>query len=496
MNPFWRATLFVTTLVVVLGGTILAIFYARGYRVDLSNKSIGATGLLVATSVPDGAQVWVDGNLKSATNSTLALPPGQYTVELKKDGFSTWKKKLALKAEEVVKTDAVLFPVLPNLRPITFSGVVNPTLAPLGDRLVYATPLTSQSTASGKQSSQGGSSGFEEQAAGPGATPAGIPGSPSLTGVAGQSGVQNQALASQLPTRSGLWVFDLIDMPLGFSREPRQIARSTTFLDWSKALTFWSPDERQVLAVFLSKSTGGTSSSLSSSGLGKETVKTIKLSELRAAYLLDSSRLNTAAEIVDISPDLPTLAAQWERERKQTALSEMSKVPAVVRNILGSTTSDFKFSPDETKVLYLATASATLPNNVLPYLPGSNSQPQQRILHSGGVYVYDLKEDRNFWIKDLPLPSPAPKGTIELDGSESFDMPATISWFPTSRHLMWLNDNKITIMEYDGTNAVDVYAGPFSNKSVFPSSNGSKLIVLTDLGSATETANLYSLILR
>src|SRR3989344_2625392 len=237
MASFWRAVIFILTAIVIFGGTILAIFYARGFRVDLGNKSIGSTGLLVATSVPDGAQVWVNGILRTATNATVALTPGEINVEIKKDGFSTWKKQITLKAEEVVKTDATLFPVLPNLRPMTFSGAVNPLLSPLGDRLVYATPLSDQPLASPSP-----------QPKGVGAS--GLTATKSATGI---TGVSNQSLSNQLPTKTGLWVMDLIDMPLGFSREPRQIARSTAALDWSKALTFWSPDERQILAVFLTK---------------------------------------------------------------------------------------------------------------------------------------------------------------------------------------------------------------------------------------------------
>ena len=84
MTSFWRAVIFILTVIVIFGGTILAIFYARGFRVDLGNKSIGSTGLLVATSVPDGAQVWVNGILRTATNATVALTPGEINVEIKK----------------------------------------------------------------------------------------------------------------------------------------------------------------------------------------------------------------------------------------------------------------------------------------------------------------------------------------------------------------------------------------------------------------------------
>ncbi|MBI5465025.1 PEGA domain-containing protein, partial [Candidatus Gottesmanbacteria bacterium] len=74
--------------------TVVVIAFGRGYRPDFSKKTISPTGLLVATSDPDGAQIWLDGNLKSATNTTLTLPPGWYTVKLLKEGFHPWEKKM------------------------------------------------------------------------------------------------------------------------------------------------------------------------------------------------------------------------------------------------------------------------------------------------------------------------------------------------------------------------------------------------------------------
>lgn len=100
------------------------ILYARGFRVSLSKKNLLSTGILVAASYPDGAKIYVNGDLKGATNSNLTLPPGAYLVEIKKEGYSSWSKNIRIKGEIVIKADALLFPQNPALSPITSLGVV------------------------------------------------------------------------------------------------------------------------------------------------------------------------------------------------------------------------------------------------------------------------------------------------------------------------------------------------------------------------------------
>lgn len=101
------------------------ILYTRGYRINISQKNLTSTGILVASSFPDGAKIYIDDELKGATNSNFSLPPKKYRIEIKKDGYSPWEKDLIIKGELVVKTDAMLFPQNPSLSPITSLGVVS-----------------------------------------------------------------------------------------------------------------------------------------------------------------------------------------------------------------------------------------------------------------------------------------------------------------------------------------------------------------------------------
>jgi hypothetical protein len=116
------------------------ILYGMGYRFGLENGKVGltGTGLLVTTSQPDGAEVFINGHLTTATNNTINLFPGEYTVRISKEGYFPWEKKIKVAKEEVAKADALLFPKAPKLDSITANGVLNPVIDPSQTRIAYS----------------------------------------------------------------------------------------------------------------------------------------------------------------------------------------------------------------------------------------------------------------------------------------------------------------------------------------------------------------------
>ena len=80
-----RLGIFLATIGFVIGGTVVMIRYAKGYRPTRAG-TIKGTGLLSANSFPTGAEVYINGKLTTATDNTLNLDPGDYQIELKKDG--------------------------------------------------------------------------------------------------------------------------------------------------------------------------------------------------------------------------------------------------------------------------------------------------------------------------------------------------------------------------------------------------------------------------
>lgn len=392
-----RSIVFSSIFLIVLLGALLVIRLAQGYRPDISTKSLRPSGILVATSIPDGAQLYIDGRLKSATNTTINLTPDEYEVEIKKDGYTSWKKTLTIKKELVTKTDAYLFPTFPNLQSLTFTGAQSPLLSPDGQKVVFAVS---------------------------------------------QSSVD----------KNGLWVLDLGDRPFGLPRDPREIIASAPGgRDFSLAKLEWSPDSKQILATFI-------------------------IGTREENFLLEANQLNLANRLIDVTDQLAVIRADWREDEELRFKAQSTKLPPELLEILTSSTEDIQFSLDETKILYTATASAQIPEGLIPPFPTTSNQPENRKLEPKKIYVYDIKEDKNFYLMDE-------------------DETKKLAWFPTSKHIFLVQEGKITILEYDNTNWVDVYTGPFENSFAYPFPAGNRILVLTALGKDTPP-NLYAISLR
>lgn len=194
---------FIITIVTLLAIGIaagVAIFLAKGYTFSPKEKRIVGTGILTITSEPDAASVYLDGHLTTATNANInSLPPKAYLVKVIKEGFISWERAVEVKEGLVSALKITLFPSLPTIYPLTFTGVVNPTLSPDGSKLAFIVPLAS-------------------------------------------GGVK----------KSGIWVWTQTrNQPIAFARsaEPHQILSNQT-TDLSFAKLHWSSDSKQVLETF------------------------------------------------------------------------------------------------------------------------------------------------------------------------------------------------------------------------------------------------------
>jgi len=209
--------------------------------------------------------------------------------------------------------------------------------------------------------------------------------------------------------------------------------------------------------------------------------------------LLDSDRLNPATDLIDVTDNLVGIKQRWQQEEKIRQDAQLSKLPPKLLETIDSRVADIQFSPDETKILYTATASASIPQGIISPLLASSTQPESRNLEPGKVYVYDLKEDRNFVVME--------NGECKIENIINSQLSirnlqgCTLRWFPTSKHIFLVQKDKISIIEYDGTNLVDVYSGPFENSFAFPFPAGNRLLVLTSIGKDTPP-NLYAISLR
>lgn len=372
------------TVCSILIATAIVIAFGRGYRLDITRTSLKPTGLVSATSDPVGAQVFVDGTLKTATNNSFNIEPGVYTVRIHKEGYLPWQKDIRIQGEIVSQASAFLFPTNPSLSPLTIQGIVGPVLSPDGTKIAYAVP------------------------------------------------------------EKGLWYYELSEGPLGRNRDPIRIDQNTMF-DYKTAQITWSPDTTQLLV---------------------------------------DTRLYTVNKpnvFSDVTATRTQILDDWKSQQKETELQKLAAFKQPIINMATASAAIIAFSPDETKILYEATASATIPQVIVPPLLGTNPTIETRSIVPGKYYVYDSREDKNYFLLDAK----------ELTQQEN------IHWYPTSRHLLLTLKGKIDVLEYDRTNWVTVYSGPFVDNFVAPWTNGSRIIILTNLNGNTESLpNLYTVNLR
>lgn len=396
-----RIVFFTITLIIVGVLGIFATYYARGYRFNLKTLKFQPNGILVLKSEPDGASVYINGELKAATNANISIAPGTYDVEVKKDGYLTWSKRLTIEKEIVTQATVSLFKNAPSLTPTTLSGAANVVMSKDGSKIIY----------------------------------------------------------SVLPSKKldedkvGLWILDTFSLPLGFNSDPKRIADG----DMTDATYEFSPDTRQIL---------------------------LTISD--AVFLIDTGSFTSQNRMVNVASTKDDILAEWKETEKSNDEALIKNLPAPLNDILARKTYAFIFSPDDNMVAYTASDSATLPENLIKQLPGASTQTQHRNIEAGATYVYDIKEDRNFLISQDP---------VTIDNNDEPETPA-LRWMSTGRHLLWAGDNQAIIMDYDGTNRQVVYSGSYVKPDVFPFSNTTRLLILTNLGSVDSAPNLYSLTVK
>lgn len=92
---------------------------------DFENKKIVQTGAFYFKVSPGRADVYLNGKIEKSTSVITDsayienLLPKNYQIEIKKDGYRSWKKNLGVKEREVTKAeDITLFPLNPNFAAI------------------------------------------------------------------------------------------------------------------------------------------------------------------------------------------------------------------------------------------------------------------------------------------------------------------------------------------------------------------------------------------
>lgn len=294
-----RTIFTLTVLILVITSATTAIFYARGFKPDFKNLSIERTGLIVVASVPTGAQVYLDDRLVSATDTNIAyLEPKTYKVRIEKDGYTRWEKEVAVLEDLATEINALLFPLAPEIKPLTTTGSVNPSLSPDGAKIAY-----------------------------------GVPGE-----------------------RGGLYILPMNDGPLAFRQNPKQVALNTTAFDFTRAKYLWGPDSQELIARF-EENGQVTANILIDTNESRNQIRDITAS-LGAIVFSWQQQIDARAQTLAITVPQEVKSATSEAKPASASPSPTPKGQVTVNRelptneLINYSPTGLMFSPDEEKVLY------------------------------------------------------------------------------------------------------------------------------------------------
>lgn len=88
-------------LVFVLAAPLI-VLYVRGVGFDFKTKTFVKTGIISVSAEPNNSDIYLDGILKRQSSGDIKfVPAGEYQVDIKKDGYFAWSKRLTVNAGEV-----------------------------------------------------------------------------------------------------------------------------------------------------------------------------------------------------------------------------------------------------------------------------------------------------------------------------------------------------------------------------------------------------------
>jgi len=441
-----RLIIFLLTGIFIGIGTFLMIRYAQGYR-PTKQGTIKGTGLLAANSFPTGAEVYINDRLTTATDATLNLDPGEYLVEVKKDGYFPWSKRLVIEEELVTQTNATLFPSSPALQPLTYTGAINPVPSPDGNKIAFAVASASATA------------------------------------------------------KNGLYVQDLPSSAIALNKSARQITRNNADFDYTTATYTWSPNGSQILVSF-ENDRHVILDADRFNDLATLIDVTVRLPQIFSEWEEEITRTESTklAKLPDfmvnvatssatnlyLSPDGEKILYQAQADFVIPA-SLIPPLPSTstqqeTREVMASNWYVYDLKEDKNFLIADSKTQASSLNKI------------NLVDEIGAITPAELGTSPSAF-KKLSLDH-TPTESISLFNAQYAPIALTnIQWFPDSYHLILVSDRGLDIIEYDQQNRTTIYAGPFDPAFVYPWPDGSKII--TRIQFSPDTAeNLYTIKLK
>lgn len=437
----------ILSALIIIGVTVLVIFYASGNFRRTEDGIARETGLLSVNSLPTGSQVYIDDKLTTATDDTIYLEPGDYQVKIAKDGYSDWQKTLTLTKGLVTQTNAHLFPTAPSLTPLTFTGASQILPSPDGQKVIYYTASNSAEL------------------------------------------------------KNGWYVLELSDSSLLVPKGPKQLIAPTASYDLTEAKFIWSPNSDQLLLILPTKEVLLTIDELNNIDLLPNIATTsdqLLADWEQEMYLRERQYLTKFPdEIVDIATQ-SAVNVYFSPDKEKllfTSTSDAQLPDQLIPNVPPSPNTQPQERTLQTNGIYVYDRQEDTNFRVGTQPEADQLMFSAKLLLSQSPYPESLLETATSSAFRSLTASTSAQTADNFATYHSSLFADTLQWFPNSQHLFDLTADTIKIQEYDGTNQTNLFSGSIDDNFVYPWPDGSRLIMLTSF-SPNSPPNLYSIELR
>jgi hypothetical protein len=109
LHKVWHIISYFLAFSFVIFGTLFVYFYANGYRFNPINGGVKQTGVINIQTVPTKAQININGVDIGKSPKVTSIDVGKAEIEIKKEGYKSWKKSLPVVAEKSTSVTPTLF---------------------------------------------------------------------------------------------------------------------------------------------------------------------------------------------------------------------------------------------------------------------------------------------------------------------------------------------------------------------------------------------------
>lgn len=107
----------ISIFLLIIGGTLLVIYYAKGYRINFTDNTLVKTGILHIETQPTRANFWLTEDFTGRTPRIVtSVPEGEYTLDLWLEGYHGIKYDIEIFAERSTPISIFFFRKEPEIK--------------------------------------------------------------------------------------------------------------------------------------------------------------------------------------------------------------------------------------------------------------------------------------------------------------------------------------------------------------------------------------------